>query len=85
MTQQKESGSDPAPANERGIVKTTENPGGTRQEEIGTGGVHGKPGIVYNESPTTVAEQSNTENPFAEEHTEGFDIAPTGSGDLEDK
>ena len=90
MTRQSESGSGTptakpgSPSEPSSIVETSESPGDTGQKETGTGGVNGSPGIAHGEPPTTRAEVSNTENVFPEEQTEGFNRAPTGSGDLEE-
>ncbi|MBW3623095.1 MAG: hypothetical protein KY468_06745 [Armatimonadetes bacterium] len=73
-----------------GIVEKRGAPGDPHKEETSSGGVGSFPGQPQNPGGyipdgQVPVQGSNTTNTFEEEHTEGFDIAPTGSGDLEEK
>ena len=71
MTQKRENGSDEAA-------------GGGRISSIVTTEGGGDASRANREASAAHVPVSNTENVFEEEQTEGFDTAPTGSGDLEE-
>ena len=83
QTTNADSGGDALEQRGTGIVdlSTTPHEEGL-QEETGTHGAHALPYSGQEDAPNVDVVSSNTENPFEEENTEGFDIAPNGKGNL---